>query len=129
METKKEYRNEELEKVVNISKEAGFKVYTFESTSKYINQVFIENQEGKICTVSEKYSGVTYATVHRPNRECGTGFGLTNDIDMASLEMIVLSMNTNSPQWATKNQREAVIKYSNWADYLKKDSILRYYEL
>lgn len=122
----KVFRNEELEKVVNLAKENGLKVFTFESSSKYIGQVFITDGT-EIGSCQADYSGVRFSTQHKPCHECGTGFGLQSDhIINADLSNIKESFGMY-PRWATPTQRKAVIKYASADEYTSKERILKYY--
>ena len=38
----KEYKNELLEKAAKLAKKMGYKVWTFETSNEYINQIFID---------------------------------------------------------------------------------------
>lgn len=121
----RKFENATLQDVVNIAKEKGYKVYTFESSGN-IKQIFFENQDGKIGTASEYYGGITFGSVHKPCRECGTGFMMSlefadpNELDIAF---------AFAPNWATDSQRKVIRKYKDWNDYTNRESILTYYEL
>lgn len=124
----RKFRNEALEQVSNIAKEKGYKVYTFESSSIYINQIFFVDQLGRIGTASEYYGGITFGTVHMSKRNSGigTGFGIGGEFEEPSnLDIAFL----HAPNWASSVDRSNVIKYKDWNDYLSKNTILKYYEL
>lgn len=128
MKATRTFKNEELERVVNLAKENGFQVWTFESNSTKIEQVFITDGKN-IGTVSADYSGVRFGTVHKPCRECGTGYGLQEDhIINSGLDNIKESFMF-APRWAKAKQKAAVIKYAGWDEYLTKNTILKYYQL
>jgi len=64
------------------------------------------------------FGGLRFSTVHKPCRECGTGFGLTDDpglfeptIQDAKQAFII------APNWASSKDRQAVRKYKNWDEY------------
>lgn len=128
----RKFQNESLQRVCDISKEKGYKVYTFEATGN-IRQVFIVDNEGRICTVSESFGGVRYATVHKVSvgSGFGTGFGITgyNDIEFASIEKIDDALKMIAPYWINPSDAIKVKKYANWDEYTKINFILKYYEL
>lgn len=123
------FRNDELKKAVEIAKTKGYKVYTFESSSKYINQIFIENQKGQIGTISEYYSGVHLGTIHKIKRDSGNGTGFGGlikgqDINFAEdLDMVFI----NSPYWTNASME----KYTSFEEYRNHgtNKILTYYEI
>lgn len=122
----KKYKNEELEKAVAICKENEIKAYAFQKET--ISQIFAVDADGNIGTVSALWGGVTYATVHKGSREHGSGFCLSGENEIASIERIKECMLTVRPNWARGGSVE---KYKSWEDYLLKpiNRILKYYEL
>lgn len=52
------------------------------------------------------------STVHIPNRESGTGFGL-GDIDEITKEVLESAFKPY-PKWANGKQKKSVVKYANW---------------
>lgn len=67
--------NQDLKDVVAIAKQRGYRVYTFESNSKNIEQVFIEHTDGRIGSCSTFYGGIKFFTMHKPVRGSGNGSG------------------------------------------------------
>lgn len=63
------------------------------------------------------FGRISFSTVHKPCKECGTGFGLNSDgiysptIDDAKKAFII------APHWAKPSDIKAVKKYKNFADY------------
>lgn len=122
----KEYANIELEKCVVIAKNNGLKVWTFETTSNKIQQVFFDN--GKTFgTASAELGLIHFGTCHKRNRHCGTGFRVSS-YDVASLENIQSTFQ-KAPR-GFNNYNQYVIKES-WAEHIADpiNSILKYYEL
>lgn len=127
---KREYKNKDLKKVYEIAKDKGYKLFTFESNNKHIEQIFIENKHGDIGSCSAYFGGISFSTVHKPKQNSGngTGFGklikgqdfnIPEDLDICFISY---------PYWA--GVREANIKkYCSWDDYLNNQTILKYYEL
>lgn len=121
------FKSELLKDVVNMAKNNGYKVYAFQHNEK-ISQVFIVNNEG-ICSISADYFyGLNISTCHKPCRKFGKGFRLNEEpLNQISLNEINIAIRLNKPRWA--RQEGDVIKYSNWADYIKKNTILTYFEI
>ena len=126
---KTEFKCEELEKVVQICKENNIECYAFQK-DRPISQIFVVDTNGRIGTVSENFGGLTYATVHKPCFDYGTGFGLSgyNRCEKASIKRVKDAMYTTLPDWA---MRGTVKKYKDWADYVSTpiNRTLEYYKL
>ena len=121
----REYYNTELGKVVSLAKDMGLKVWTFDSSGK-IRQVFFD--DGKTFgSASVDFSLLTYSTCHRANGACGTGFRLHEGVKEAREEYI-LETFCNCPGWAYNQYHKYVIKES-FAEHIKRDKILTWYEL
>lgn len=119
-------RNKALSDIVDIAKSKGYKVFTFDSNSKYINQVFFEDKEGRIGSASEYYSGITLSTIHKPKHGSGNGTGFMVGEEFEDPENIDLCF-IHMPHWA----KGTVEKYKNWDEYVstKINSVLTYYEI
>jgi len=66
--------------------------------------------------------GYYFATVHKPNTECGTGFQVANSVETIT-EKIVDSTFTYAPSWGKHYvERGSVKKYKNFEEYLKLNS-------
>lgn len=124
----REFRNESLKEVSEVAKQMGLRVFTFESRSKYIEQIFFTDGE-KIGTSSADYGSITFGSIHKPNRACGTGFGLEYDYNKSLIENIRYSLNCFAPKWAKRSDVEHVKKYKNVEEYLQREKILKYYFL
>lgn len=123
MENRK-FENQDLEKVVSIAKDRGYKVYTFQSAGN-IKQIFIVNQENQIGSCSAYFGGITFSSVHKPDKEIGTGFRVSGEFaDPEKLDICFRSY----PSWPTSKN---VIKYKSWDEYISSpiNRILKYYEL
>ena len=122
----KNYENKELEKAVNLANSMGLKVWTFETNRNYISQVFFDDGIA-YGTASASYGGLSYGTCHKACRECGTGFGMGNNIDcdIAHKDAIKATLSY-APGWAV-NKGYKVIKES-FEQHIK-NSNLKYYEL
>ena len=67
--------------------------------------------------LNEVYS---ISTVHKPCRECGTGFGLggIKEITKEALQ----GAFEHHPAWARKRDARAVVKYGNWDEFHNYDT-------
>lgn len=124
----KKYKCDELQKVVDICKANGIKVYGFQ-TNTPISQILLVDSSGNIGTVSEYFGGLRYSTEHKAGYGNGTGFILSENgsCESASLELIKQAMLTIRPFWAQGD----VIKYKNWDEYISDpiNRILTYFEI
>ena len=127
----RELRNEDLKEVVKIAKFKGYNVYTFESSSKYIEQVFIEDLKGgRVGSASAYYSGVRFSTIHKSKNGSGNGTGFGELIkgedfnNPADLDICFTSV----PYWGGVKGSN-IVKYTSFEDYLKINTILNYYKI
>lgn len=127
----RELKNVDLKEVVTIAKSKGYNVYTFESSSKYIEQIFIEDLEGgRVGSASAYYSGIQFSTVHKSKRGSGNGTGFgglikgENFNDPQDLDICFIHM----PYWGHAKESN-VVKYTSFEDYLKTHTILNYYKI
>ena len=63
--------------------------------------------------------GVEFSTIHKPSKECGTGFAIekneqTRTFDIEDITDNVIKMTFGTPKWAKKYK---AVKYANWEDY------------
>lgn len=124
-------RNEYFLQAVKEVKEMGFKVYVYEKNVENPTYCFIEDNSGNIGYMQAgDYGGVRFSTVHKPNRECGTGFGLQMwDEALCNIETNdVINSFAMYPKWATRKQRANVVKYKNFAEYQRLNKVLKYIE-
>jgi hypothetical protein len=124
MEIRK-FDNESLKEVYDKAKEMNLKTFTFENKGN-IKQFFFTDGV-KIGTCSASFGSVTFGSVHKPCRECGTGFGFEYDLNKTLIQNINYALNCHAPNWAKQHQAAAVKKYESAEAYINKESILRYY--
>lgn len=118
------FANEELKNVAKLLLENNYKVLYYASKddgSKKTWLIFsIDNQIGY---VQAEYSGVTISTIHKPCKECGTGFGVTEDaIINTTLDNLNEAFIT-APYWAKRNDVAAVKKYKDIEEYKSRDGL------
>ena len=116
---KKEY----LLEYINELKSKGFKIYAPEKLTTYCNFV----KEDKIGYVECSDWGFNFCTVHKPCRECGTGFGVYREICDPSPQMAE-DCFIFAPDWATPLDLKAVRKYSNVEEFLTERHNNKYIE-
>ena len=126
------FENDSLLEVVKLAKKKGYNVYTFESSSKYITQVFIEDAKlGRLGTVQAYYSGIQFSTMHQSESGSGMGSGfggLVDGDDFNNIEDIDICFITH-PYWAIGRLAGNVYKFKSFSDYLNKSIGLKYYQI
>lgn len=120
------FNNGLIESVTKKSLENGFRVVIFQSEN--INQIFVENKEKNICTIHYGLGGLNIGTVHKPNRETGTGFSIKRDLGTIHIKTIDDACNTFASHWAGKSAK-SVNKYDSIDDYVSKQTVLKYREV
>ena len=117
------YENELLEKAVNLAKEMGLTVWTFEATGT-IKQVFFDN--GKVYgTVSDKFGFLSYATCHKANSISGTGLQIEETCEVSKdciNKTLLFCPNFTGSKYSNSIVKQTFEKHI-------KNSILKYYKL
>ena len=109
---KEETKRGQLLEFVKELKDNGFKVYAPAKVTTYCNFVKYD----KIGYVERGGYGFNFGTVHKPCRECGTGFGMERETCNPTVQMAHDCL-AEYPSWASGTDRQAVKKYKNWEDY------------
>jgi hypothetical protein len=60
------------------------------------------------------------SSVHKPCRECGTGFQL-GDYEKLTEKTVSYCLQVFAPEWSTERERRAIKKYDSIDDFLKDD--------
>lgn len=119
-QTKGIFKSELLTNTAEMIKAAGMTVYYAvwtHSDQKPTYFYFIDGNNIGYCQ-EDYFGGVKFSTVHKPCRECGTGFGLNEygifepTIEDAKKAFII------APNWAKRNDAQAVRKYKGWEEYI-----------
>lgn len=115
------FKNERFNNYANLLLNNGFDLLIPKSpeTSNYLH--FSKNDKIGYCQLSYNKWGVYFSSVHKPCRECGTGFGFDDSytgvenptIEDAEKTFIIY------PHWAEPVQKKAVIKFNDFEDYIK----------
>lgn len=117
---KQVFKSELLKNTADMLKAAGLQVFVDQwqhtsSPTTYFH--FTDGVNIGYCQ-GGYFGGVRFSTVHRPCRECGTGFCLQDDpgissptIEDAKKAFII------APNWANPGDRAAVKKWANWEQF------------
>jgi hypothetical protein len=89
----------------------GFTIIAPQKASTY----FYFSKDGKIGYVqANRFEGYTFSTVHKPCKECGTGFGFADpSYDTLTVETATDYANCFAPDWARQSDWKAVRKYES----------------
>ena len=121
-----------LQVVIGRAKAQGLQVWTFDSDDAEIKQVFVTDGT-RIASISRILGGLSVSSVHKPCRECGTGFGLSGHWGETTMDdaikMLPAAMTMTAPSWATTADRAAVRKWASWEEYMNRETVLTYYQL
>lgn len=96
-------------------KEAGFDVYIPEGENPTYCK-FVKND--KIGYVENSDYGFNFSSVHKPNRQSGTGYSIHREIGNPTIKMAE-DCFIIKPNWASRD--DMPIKYKSWADYESKE--------
>ena len=109
---KTETKREQLLEFVEQLKDKGYKVYAPANITTYCH--FVKNDQ--IGYLERGDYGFNFGSVHKPCRECGTGYSIHRDIYNPTVVMaedcLVLA-----PHWASSRDIQAIKKYKNWEEY------------
>jgi len=107
-----------LSEFTEVLKAAGFTVLVPE---KYDTWLYFY-KDGKFGTVSkDRITGFNFATVHKPCRECGTGYRVTEDFADLTIKNANLALS-HHPNWATASDAKAIRKYSSIEDFINSSN-------
>ena len=122
VETKQYTKSEELNLFIGKMKNNGFQV----AVNKDISTYCFFSKENKIGYVQyDRRGGFHFSSVHKPCRECGTGFRIHDD----GVEPTISNANdcfVHAPNWANNNDVKAVRKYKSLDDWMKRQTVLKY---
>jgi len=114
------FKGELLTHTAEMIKAAGYDVYYAIWRNDTRSTTYFYFTDGtKIGYAQEGYfGGIRFSTVHRPCRECGTGYGLT--VDPGLFEPTIEDAKRAfifAPQWASPRDVAAIKKWENWAAF------------
>jgi len=112
------FENELLNNFANLLLQNDFKILVPEKPTSYMN--FEKDNKIGYCQLSYNKYGISFSTVHKGNRNCGTGFGL--DDSYTGIENPTIKDAERAfidyPNWAKKSDIAFVVKYKDLDDYL-----------
>lgn len=100
----------------------GYSLIVSELSDNKLPSWFHFSKDNKIGYVQyEKYRGARFSTVHKPCRECGTGFSLQEYLEYTELTLEnAESAFMFAPVWAKQAEVNKVVKYSGPEEYVKQ---------
>lgn len=112
-----------MNRYVEIMKAEGWQVWTRNDsiTRKPAEYCFVTDGV-RIAYVQWSNLGTRVDTVHKANRQTGTGFGISEDITVKAIRD---AMQTVAPSWASDADRNSVRKYKDWNEYHNENSFNR----
>ena len=120
-----ESRNQLLHDFVTELKKNGFDVYTSSKDNGYSYCFFVKDD--KIGYVeSDYFFGLNFSTVHKPCQAFGTGFGLNRAVTEPKIENALQCFMVCPDTYRNYKGVETIKKYSDWAEYISKNTILSY---
>jgi len=112
------FKNELLNNFANLLLQNDFKILVPEKATSYMH--FEKDNKIGYCQLSYFNCGICFSTTHKPNRNCGTGFGLDDGytgIEKPTIKDAERAF-ANYPDWAKKSDIAFVVKYKDLDDYL-----------
>lgn len=113
------FKNELLNNFANLLLDNNFRILVPDNPDTWMHF----EKDGKLgyCQLSYFKCGISFSTVHKPNKNCGTGFGLDDSytgvpsptIEDAERAFIL------APNWAKKSDIQHVVKYKGFEEYLE----------
>ena len=97
---------------INELKDNDYQVYVPSNFTTYFH--FVKND--KIGYVELTANGYNFSTVHKPCRECGTGYSIHREIAIPTIEM-ANDCFVLAPGWVARDDVKAIKKYKNWDEY------------
>lgn len=104
----------------------NFRVFVCEKSPTFCKYVKDDNI-GYVQTNRYK-TGLDFSTVHKANRDIGTGFQVASDVVKPTIEMAEQAFML-APHWCSSSRLSSVVKYKSWDQYLKENTILKYVEV
>ena len=115
------FKNELFNNFANFLLNNGFKIVVPSDPSQWNYLHFEKDNKIGYCQLSDFKCGICFSTVHKGNKNCGTGFGLHDSpfhgIESPTIEDVE-SAFIFAPNWAKRADRESVIKYKDLNEFL-----------
>jgi len=110
---------QDLLNFAELLKENGFNVYKTKSDTYFY---FVKDNKIGYCQ-TDHFFGIDISTVHKPCKECGTGFGVIQRKDSPTVEDAEKAFYIPSD---FSNYSNSVKKYSDWKEYQKLNTWTEY---
>lgn len=121
-----QFKHAEMAKYVKELQENRFKIFVY-SDSDSIDFKFEKDNNLGYCMI-DGIRGFTFSSVHKPNNQTGRGFRTSEETWNPTLKDAENAF-CNAPYWASSRDRKSIEKYKNMADYMSKETVLKYREL
>ena len=122
-------KSDELNAFIKLLIENGFRVFVLADGSGTWAHFSKDNKIGYV--EFARHRGFKFTTVHKPNRQTGTGFGLQGSFEEIASPTITDAEQALifAPHWAKKVDLDSVVKYRDVDEWQSKQSILKYTEV
>lgn len=100
------------EHYIQLIKSAGYRVFVRPGRSPV---TYCFYTDGKRIGYAQWGNREHVSTVHKPCRECGTGFHYADQINPETIKGALFAY---APDWAYSRERNAVRKYRDWDEYV-----------
>ena len=105
---------------VEMMKAQGWKVYKRPTVTASFKGEYCYCTDGTNIAYAQWSDGrPSVSTVHKPNRQTGTGFQFD---DRITPDSVLKAMTTLTPTWARARDIPSVHKYKNWEEFHKSNS-------
>lgn len=105
------------QEAIEALRDFGLKVYMRNRDDSWC--VFADGDNIAYAQYEGQFGGVRVSTIHKPNRDSGTGFALSNPMEgqWPITEKYARSGFVIAPHWATSLDRQGVVKYKGIEEY------------
>lgn len=123
------FKDAALQQFADTLKAAGMRIFYSPYKDGRLSTYFYFTDGTNIGYCQDAYfGGIQFSTVHKPNKNCGTGFGLDeNGIYEPTVEDALRAFII-APNWAKPRDRQAVVKFKSWDEFFSRETILTYIE-
>lgn len=124
------FHHNDLKNFAELLLKNGYKVYAVPPDDRSSSRTWLYfEKDGRIAYAQADYAAsVHLSSVHKPSREHGTGFRMTELSIIPTLEDAEAALNCVAPTWCNRIKR-TIQKYSSFAEYQKMEQVLRYEEV
>lgn len=121
----------DLELLANYKEDLLNNGFSIIETDHHRQTWFHFSKDNKIGYVQCAYfGGLSFSTVNIPCKECGTGFAIDGSTVQTGISAPTIQDALNTfviaPNWARQSERNAVKKYKDIEDFLKRETVLKH---